>query len=77
MHIDSRIVNPPSCLTCRRAGRMAIHAMEARGFHSKLPSCPACRPAGRMAIHLTIHKSCILKTEIKIFFQGKPALLLF
>ena len=51
MHIDSRIVNPPSCLTCRRAGRMAIHAMEARGFHSKPPSCLACRATGRMAIH--------------------------
>ncbi len=30
---------------------MAIHAMEARGFHSKPSSYSACRPAGRMAIH--------------------------
>ena len=28
----------PSCLACRATGRMAIHAMEARGFHSKLQS---------------------------------------
>ena len=26
---------PSSCSACRPAGRMAIHAMEARGFHSK------------------------------------------
>ena len=30
---------------------MAIHTLEAKGFHYKPTSCSACRPAGRMAIH--------------------------
>ena len=40
-----------SCSACRRAGRMAIHAVKVEDFHKKLTSCSACRLAGRMAIH--------------------------
>ena len=52
-----------SCSTCRRAGRMAIHAMKVEDFHSKLTSCSACRRAGRMAIHA-------VKVE---YFHSKPS----
>ena len=34
---------PPSCSTCRLAGRMAIHAVKVEDFHSK-PPCPALAP---------------------------------
>ncbi len=38
MNLHSKLT---SCSACRRAGRMAIHAVKVEDFHSK-PSCPRC-----------------------------------
>ncbi len=54
-----------SCSACRPAGRMAIHTMEAKGFHSKPLSCFACCATGCMTIH-TVKALAFIVTIIKL-----------
>ena len=57
---------PPSCLACRVTGRMAIHAMEARGFHSTFYSA-------FINISSLLHKSSLpLHSQSPYLCQPKP-----
>ena len=57
---------PSSCSDCRPAGRMAIHAMEARGFHSTFYSA-------FINISSLLHKSSLpLHSQSPYLCQPKP-----